>query len=174
MISSTRTLRISRSPTDHNLPKMNRPDPNPAAEGDTPSTSYTPSLSSSISNLWSSLARSFSGDVNTGFPTQQSTSQRALSEASSSLYELPPLSPVTLSGYKERIRAESRLMSSALAEEIRNLLPERLKLVDEWKLVYSLVQDGASLSTMYGRAKAYKGSRAGFVLVVRDGAGAVS
>jgi hypothetical protein len=60
-----------------------------------------------------------------------------------------------------------------MAEEIRILLPERLKLVDEWKLVYSLVQDGASLSTMYHRAKAYQGSRAGFVLVVRDAVGAV-
>ena len=65
-------------------------------------------------------------------------------------------------------------MRSDLAEEIRLLIPERLKLADEWQLIYSLVQDGASLGTLYTRAKKFKGQRVGFVLVLRDTLGGVS
>lgn len=65
-------------------------------------------------------------------------------------------------------------MRSDLAEEIRLLIPERLKLADEWHLIYSLVQDGASLGTLYSRARRFRNQRVGFVLVFRDNIGGVS
>ncbi|PKS07084.1 hypothetical protein jhhlp_005681 [Lomentospora prolificans] len=134
-----------------------------------PQLPHRPSLSYSLSNMWSGLMRSFSSDVNE-FPSQSSGSvgANASVDSSSSLYELPPLEPVRLEGYTAASKSELRLMRSDLAEEIRLLIPERLKLVDDWHLIYSLVQDGASLGTLYARAKRYRGHRVGFVLVLRD------
>ncbi|ODV78432.1 TLD-domain-containing protein [Suhomyces tanzawaensis NRRL Y-17324] len=60
---------------------------------------------------------------------------------------LPPLSPLELSGY--RPSTKHRLLDSELADNIRNLLPARLQLFDEWELVYSLEQHGISLKTLY-------------------------
>ncbi|GKT82789.1 oxidation resistance protein 1 [Colletotrichum tofieldiae] len=51
------------------------------------------------------------------------------------------------------------------------MLPERLRIMEDWKLIYSLEQDGASLTTLYQKAADYQGRRVGFVLVVRDDAG---
>ncbi|KAI0474993.1 hypothetical protein GGR56DRAFT_490364 [Xylariaceae sp. FL0804] len=41
--------------------------------------------------------------------------------------------------------------------------------MDGWRLVYSLYQHGSSLGTLYQLCDEYRGRRAGFVLVVRDG-----
>ena len=72
------------------------------------------------------------------------------------------------------MREKGKLLSTALAEEIRLLLPPRLQLVDEWKLAYSLEQNGVSLGTLYKQSEDYWGKRGGFVLVVKDGSGGVS
>jgi hypothetical protein len=72
------------------------------------------------------------------------------------------------------MREKGKLLSKALAEEIRLLLPPRLQLVDEWKLAYSLEQNGVSLGTLYKQSEDYLGRRGGFVLVVKDGSGSVS
>lgn len=88
-------------------------------------------------------------------------------------FQPPPLTPLTLDGYKESTSAGGRLLSKALAEEIRLLVPPRLQLVDTWKLGYSLEQDGSSLKSLFSSMEAYKGKRGGFVLVVRDAAGGV-
>jgi hypothetical protein len=61
-----------------------------------------------------------------------------------------------------------------LAEEIRLLVPPRLQLCEEWKLVYSLEEHGVSLGTLYKNCEDFRGVRNGFVLVVRDGEGGVS
>lgn len=89
-------------------------------------------------------------------------------------FQPPPLYPVNLSGYKEGTPESARLLSRALAEEIRLLVPPRLQLVEEWKLVYCLEEDGVSLGTLYKKADELRGLRNGFVLVVRDGDGGVS
>lgn len=89
-------------------------------------------------------------------------------------FQPPPLTPLTLEGYKETTGHRGRLLSKALAEEIRLLVPPRLQLVDTWKLGYSLEQDGTSLKSLYGRLDGYRGKRGGFVLVVRDAKGGVS
>lgn len=61
--------------------------------------------------------------------------------------ELPPLSRLILAGYAESTR--HRLLDEELAGNIRNLLPPRLQLFDQWELVYSLEQHGISLNSLY-------------------------
>lgn len=85
----------------------------------------------------------------------------------------PPLDPLVLHGYKDDTPDTARLLSNAVAEEVRAMVPERLRIVEDWRLVYSLEQDGASLTTLYQKCRQFHGARAGFVLVVRDQEGAV-
>ncbi|QUC18805.1 uncharacterized protein UV8b_03046 [Ustilaginoidea virens] len=80
----------------------------------------------------------------------------------------PPLEPLILHGYRESTQSSARLLTPVVAEEIRAMIPERLRIAEDWHLVYSLEQDGASLSTLYQKCRHYEGRRAGFVLVVRD------
>lgn len=82
---------------------------------------------------------------------------------------MPSLEPLALSGYRDDTGPQNRLLSKSIAEEIRTFLPERLKIGDDWKLVYSLYQNGSSLATLYKLCDEYRGRRVGFVLVVRDG-----
>lgn len=88
-------------------------------------------------------------------------------------YQPPALTPLTLLGFKDSTRRRERLLDRSLAEEIRLLVPPRIQLVDQWNLVYSLEQDGASLNRLFGLCERFKGRRGGFVLVVRDGSGMV-
>ncbi|KAI0969140.1 hypothetical protein F4678DRAFT_182415 [Xylaria arbuscula] len=82
---------------------------------------------------------------------------------------LPSLDPVALHGYRADTDSDERLLARGVAEEIRTFLPERLKIMEDWRLVYSLYQNGSSLATLYQLCEKYRGVRAGFVLVVRDG-----
>ncbi|KAK7976350.1 hypothetical protein PG989_014813 [Apiospora arundinis] len=82
---------------------------------------------------------------------------------------LPSLEPLNLTGYADDTPLDERLLSRGIAEEIRTFLPERLKIGEDWSLVYSLYQHGSSLSTLYKLCDEYRGRRVGFVLVVRDG-----
>ena len=90
-------------------------------------------------------------------------------------FQPPPLTPITLSVDPGAL--QKQLLTRALAEEIRLLVPARLQLVDTWRLAYSLDRDGASLATLYEHCRelATRSPRAGYVLVVRDSspAGAV-
>lgn len=94
-------------------------------------------------------------------------------QRSASPFQPPPLTALTLQGWKQSTKEDDRLLSKALAEEIRLLVPPRNQLVDSWRLVYSLDQDGSSLATLYKKVDDYRGKRGGFVLVVRDGGGNV-
>lgn len=86
-------------------------------------------------------------------------------------FQPPPLCPLTLKGYYSNTPEDARLLSKAIAEEIRLLIPARLQLADEWGLVYSLEQNGVSLGTMYKKCEELRGRRNGYVLVVKDGEG---
>lgn len=86
----------------------------------------------------------------------------------------PPLEPLSLHGFRDDTPPGARLLTTAIAEEIRIMVPARLTIVDEWNLVYSLDQDGASLSTLYEKCRRYEGKRVGFVLVAKDCEGGVS
>lgn len=115
------------------------------------------------------------------FSQSSSKSQAKLKSASknssthSLVFEAPPLSPLQLGGYSPRTK--TRVLTAELAEEIRVLLPARNQLYDNWTLVYSLEQHGASLATLYNNSAtqiSHSGSeertasRNGYVLVVRD------
>jgi hypothetical protein len=89
-------------------------------------------------------------------------------------FQPPPLTPLSLNGYKYNTQQSAKLLTKALAEEIRLLVPPRLQLVDEWHLAYSLEQNGVSLATLYEKSDDYRGKRGGFVLVVQDGSGGVN
>ncbi|KAL4988298.1 hypothetical protein BDW68DRAFT_94634 [Aspergillus falconensis] len=89
-------------------------------------------------------------------------------------FQPPPLTPLSLLANEETtpipLAPQNQLLTRALAEEIRLLVPARLQLVDSWRLAYSLDRDGASLSTLYEncRAASARSPRAGYVLVIRD------
>lgn len=88
-------------------------------------------------------------------------------------FQPPPLTPLTLSGYKTSTKPSAKLLTNALAEEIRLLVPPRLQLVDTWHLTYSLEQNGVSLATLYERCDGLRGKRGGFVLVIKDEVGGI-
>jgi len=81
-------------------------------------------------------------------------------------YAPPPLGPIKLTG---ATATTSTLLTPAIAEEIRLLLPARLQLHDDWSLTYSLEEHGVSLTTLYSRQELCS-----YVLVVKDSLGAVS
>lgn len=91
----------------------------------------------------------------------------------SSPYQPPPLTPLSLKGYSASTAPSAQLLSRVIAEEIRLLVPPRLQLCEDWHLVYSLEQNGVSLGTLYKNCEDLRGLRNGFVLVVRDGEGGV-
>lgn len=61
----------------------------------------------------------------------------------------PPLSDITLLSPGS---THSRLLDPELAENIRNLIPPRVRLYNEWELVYAFDRDGISLNTLYHRS----------------------
>jgi hypothetical protein len=85
----------------------------------------------------------------------------------------PPLEPLALKGFSPDTPESARLLTPSIAEEIRIMVPERLRIEEDWKLVYSLDQDGASLATLYEKTYKHDEHRIGFVLVVKDQEGGV-
>ncbi|KAG9501411.1 oxidation resistance protein 1 [Fusarium musae] len=116
-----------------------------------------------ITNMWTGLIRRFSSEGS--FPSQADT---AYEDDYNEPLRPPPLDPLVLHGYRHGTPTSAKLLTPAVAEEIRTMVPERLRIVDDWHLIYSLEQDGASLTTLYQRCRHYEGKRAGFVLVVKD------
>lgn len=148
---------------------------------------------SSIGNVFSGLIRRFSGSTSSvsssGPASPQATGNGITSvynpksaaqhqpnsrRRTPSPFRPPPLDPLVLMGYRESTPESARLLSKAVAEEVRIMVPARLQIVEHWRLIYSLEQDGASLATLYQRCAKFKGQRVGFVLVVRDLEGGVS
>jgi len=145
-----------------------------------------------ISNMWTGLIRRFSSEGS--FPNQADTAydddfnyhngnghntKDGINGVFSPVRRIaspmrpPPLDPLILHGYRPGTPSSAKLLSPAVAEEIRTMVPERLRIVDDWHLIYSLEQDGASLATLYQRCRQFEGRRAGFVLVVKDLEGGV-
>lgn len=128
--------------------------------------SHTPSSSSSYPNL-QGLAQ----------PASYTPPPRALTP----IFQPPPLTPLSLSGYSS---STTPILSRLLAEEIRLLVPPRLQIINEWRLLFSLDQDGSSLHTLYDKCNdenSLNGSgpggararRGGCVVVVKDTSGDV-
>ncbi|KAK3305502.1 TLD-domain-containing protein [Chaetomium strumarium] len=154
-------------------------------------------LSSSVSSLWGGLVRRFSGEpsasarIPSGLPHARTFEPDGDGKDKPSGYgngldnvyipthllharrtaspmPPPPLEPLQLVGFSEETRHDARLLTKPIAEEIRIMVPARLGIVDEWRLVYSLEQDGASLATLFEKCAKYQGKRVGFVLCVKD------
>ncbi|CAM1503692.1 Fc.00g012830.m01.CDS01 [Cosmosporella sp. VM-42] len=166
---------------------MNSPDRNNSPETPSSSGVQTPTnpnraSASYITNMFSGLIRRFSSE-DSGFPSQADTAYDEHNghiakdgingvftpvRRTVSPFRPPPLDPLVLHGYRDNTSDSAKLLTNGVAEEIRTMIPERLRIVDDWYLVYSLEQDGASLSTLYQRCQRFEGKRAGFVLVVKD------
>jgi hypothetical protein len=104
-------------------------------------------------------------------PSPSTTSSEVFTpRRTASPFQPPPLTPLTLSIPKSPDLLQQQLLTRALAEEIRLLVPPRLQLAETWRLAYSLDRDGASLSTLYENCAefAHRSPRAGYVLVIRD------
>lgn len=143
------------------------------------SSSY---LSYPVSHVTSWLSRRLteSSPSHTAF-TSRSPSQLSIKDAlmapgvytpphrTASPFQPPPLTPLTLSSSEP-----NTILSKAVAEEIRLLVPPRLQLAESWGLVYSLERDGATTSTLYHKCiSADVPQDSSFVLVVQDGLGGV-
>ncbi|RMY98726.1 hypothetical protein D0860_08453 [Hortaea werneckii] len=119
------------------------------------------------------LSANYNGSMNDPTTGVFHPPSRTAPQRRPSPFQPPPLTPLTLQGYRESTKGKSRLLSRALGEEIRLLLPARLQLMDQWHLTYSLEQDGSTLSTLYNLCDQHRGKRGGFVLVVRDAGGGI-
>lgn len=175
----------------NNTSRSDSPETPPSCGAQTPPyndsrTSTASSNSWNLSNMWGIIRRFSSEDGHFGsqldsvFEQQEKHGKDGINDVfnpvkrTASPFRPPPLDPIVLHGYKDNTPDKARLLSGAVAEEIRAMIPERLRILEDWNLIYSLEQDGASLATLYQRCRQYQGRRAGFVLVVRDQEGAVS
>ncbi|UNI17357.1 oxidation resistance protein 1 [Purpureocillium takamizusanense] len=163
----------------------------PIPEHDSITTSpapSSPSSSSYLGSMWTGLIRRFSSeDGQFGSQVDGSLHHSHHSQAEqhhhykdgvngvfqpavrrATPFRPPPLEPLVLHGYRDSTPTSARLLTNAVAEEIRAMVPERLRIVEDWHLVYSLEQDGASLATLYQKCRQYERRRVGFVLVVKD------
>ncbi|KAK3375978.1 hypothetical protein B0T24DRAFT_211752 [Lasiosphaeria ovina] len=192
--SSQQDNRLRPRNTEYNSSPTHSPDavtPTGASAG---SSAFLPS---SVSSLWGGLVRRFSSDTaspstspnfNSSFHYSQTYPTGGGNLHSSGLDGVytpphtyrtaspmrpPPLEPLRLNGFSDDTTPEARLLTTAIAEEVRIMVPTRLSIGDEWNLVYSLDQDGASLATLYEKCAAYQGRRVGFVLVVKDCEGGI-
>ena len=142
-------------------------------------------LSYPVSHVVSGLYRRLT-EPSPSKPTTKPTSQPPLPSnmhngiytpphRTASPFQPPPLTPLSLTGVPDGSPESAQILSRALAEEIRLLVPPRLQLAENWSLVYSLENDGVSLATLYKKCAAPSlPRRSSFVLVVRDAAGGVS
>ncbi|SCU88109.1 LAMI_0D08812g1_1 [Lachancea mirantina] len=81
--------------------------------------------------------------------------------------------PVYLNGVKDTTK--HRLLTPEMCDEIRSLMPTRIQLYTDWRLVYSLEQHGASLRSLYDNIApdGKQSARVGYVLVVEDKKGGI-
>ncbi|KAF2084500.1 TLD-domain-containing protein, partial [Saccharata proteae CBS 121410] len=127
--------------------------------------STDPSLASS-KRASSSTSQPF--DISTSSPFNGMQGVYTPPGRHASPFQPPPLTPLSLNGYRSETRDEHKLLSRQVAEEVRLLVPPRLQLSETWNLTYSLMEDGMSLATLYRKASELRGKRGGYVLVVQD------
>lgn len=170
-------------------PQENIPSDPPTSSISTPgSTSQTPTekppyqsaasyFSYPVSHVVSGLYRRITDpDLAKEMPSvmpwsrSSSSSEVFTPRRTASPFQPPPLTPLTLEIPKGIDLLQQQLLTRALAEEIRLLVPPRLQLAETWRLAYSLDRDGASLSTLYENCAefSHRSPRAGYVLVIRD------
>ncbi|OQE24199.1 hypothetical protein PENFLA_c010G07042 [Penicillium flavigenum] len=141
------------------------------------SASYSSYFSYPVTHVVSGLYRRITDpDIAKEMPSvmpwsrSSSSSEVFTPRRTASPFQPPPLTPLTLEIPTGADLLQQQLLTRALAEEIRLLVPPRLQLAETWRLAYSLDRDGASLSTLYENCAqfSHRSSRAGYVLVIRD------
>ena len=82
--------------------------------------------------------------------------------------DMDMLPPVNLKGYLPTTK--NRLLTVDMCDEIRALMPTRIQLYNDWTLLYSLEQHGASLHTLYNNITPDDdlNKRIGYVIVIKD------
>ncbi|CAD1783749.1 similar to Saccharomyces cerevisiae YPL196W OXR1 Protein of unknown function required for normal levels of resistance to oxidative damage, null mutants are sensitive to hydrogen peroxide [Maudiozyma barnettii] len=82
--------------------------------------------------------------------------------------DLDTLPEVNLVGYLPTTK--NRLLTVGMCDEIRMLMPPRIQLYNEWTLLYSLEQHGASLHSLYANVTPDDdvNRRIGYVIVIKD------
>jgi hypothetical protein len=162
---------MSASPTSPTRGSTTSP-PKTRGHSSTPSSYFTFPVSYAVGGI----LRRLSSDVPSRTPPKRTPNREMYTPPirKVSPFQPPPLTPLTLSGWHHSTKNNAKLLTRALAEEIRLLVPPRLQLQEEWNLLFSLEQDGVSLSTLYEKCEDYRGKRGGYVLVIRDGMGGVS
>ncbi|MCJ1307750.1 oxidation resistance protein 1 [Agyrium rufum] len=138
-------------------------------------------LSYPVSHVVSGLYRRLTDTAppSKSYSVASSTGQMNLTDVynppgrTASPFQPPALTPLTLKGQRSSTTLAAQILSRALAEEIRLLVPPRLQLRSEWMLVYSIEQDGTSLSTLYTKCREASEKKNGFVLVIRDSLGGI-
>ncbi|QLG73052.1 hypothetical protein HG535_0E01360 [Zygotorulaspora mrakii] len=75
---------------------------------------------------------------------------------------------VSLKGYSPNTKC--KLLTPEMCDEIRTLMPMRVQLYTEWKLLYSLEQHGASLKSLYHNVvpQSKRPARVGYVIIIQD------
>ncbi|KAJ5118732.1 Oxidation resistance protein 1 [Penicillium atrosanguineum] len=142
----------------------------------TPSNSYSQAasyfsypVSHVVSGLYRRLTDPNIANAPSNMPWSMSSSSSSVftPRRTASPFQPPPLTPLSLIIPKGQDLLQQQLLTRALAEEIRLLVPARLQLVENWRLAYSLDRDGASLSTLYDNCEefSHRSPRAGYVLV---------
>ncbi|KAL8865076.1 MAG: hypothetical protein Q9198_009489 [Flavoplaca austrocitrina] len=93
-------------------------------------------------------------------------------QRTASPFQPPPLTPLDLNSGSAS--SSSVILTRALAEEIRLLVPPRLQLAESWSLAYSLEEDGVSLTTLYNKCASRSIPKSSsFILVTKDAAGGI-
>ena len=164
---------ISSTAASSSEKRSSSPSPPPTIHNPHSPTSY---LTYPVSHVVTGLYRRLTAPSPSSPLPPQSQNMTSLYQApirTHSPFNPPPLTPLTLRGILPSTSPRAQILSRALAEEIRLLVPPRLQLLSDWFLAYSIEQDGVSLSTLYSKCAEYGGRQQGFVLVVRDALGGV-
>ncbi|OWB64370.1 hypothetical protein B5S32_g5151 [[Candida] boidinii] len=127
--------------------------------------SFRERASNRIKKVLSSRSRS-----NSPINKSEMVSHNITPSTSNISYDEPPLTPLELKGYKNT--TNHKLLDINLAEELRLHLPPVLQIVHDWKLLYSLEQNGSSLKTLYDCAIPKESNefsrRQGYLLIIMD------
>lgn len=169
--STSTTSTSTSTPTSRS--GSHTPQQNPANSYTQAASYFSYPVSHVVSGLYRRLTDpNIANNVPSTMPwsTSSSSSEVFTPRRTASPFQPPPLTPLTLEVPKGADLLQQQLLTRALAEEIRLLVPPRLQLVETWRLAYSLDRDGASLATLYDNCEqfSHRSPRAGYILVVRD------
>ncbi|CAG8732207.1 20751_t:CDS:2 [Dentiscutata erythropus] len=132
-----------------------------ASNDDNSISLLTTTIKSSVSSAQSSIASTIIGDWDNHKMTTQAVPLTPPQESTQLQTPSELLTPIELCGRRDDT---DPVLTETIAEQIRLKLPRRLRLMLSWNLLYSLDQDGTSMTTMYHKVK----DKGPLVLVIKD------